>query len=88
MREDEDAVRSHTQFCASCKVGAFVFRSFPVLSAKFLEVSCVFLSNIVLNYSSLDFFVRLLTDQVSFFQTRRKVSVENQSARFLFSVGN
>ena len=76
MREDEDAVRSHTQFCASCKVGAFVFRSFPVLSAKFLEVSCVFFSNIVpINYSSLDFFVRLLTDQVSCLQTRRKVSV-------------
>ena len=56
MREDEDALRSHTQFCASCKVGVFVFRSFPVLSAKFFEVFCVFFSNIVpINYSSLDF---------------------------------
>ena len=42
MREDEDAVRSHTQFCAGCKVGALVFRSFPVLSAKFLKFSTFF----------------------------------------------
>ena len=55
MREDEDAVRSHTQFCAGCKVGALVFRSFPVLSAKFLKFSTFFFSNIVtVNLSSPD----------------------------------
>ena len=56
MSEDEGAVRSHTQFCAGCKVSAFAVRSFPALPAKFLKFSAFFFSNIVpVNWSSLDF---------------------------------